>query len=48
MTVRNSKTWIKLNQIDWESRLNLNWYRKSFGAMTFWSYYYLHYTQIKN
>ncbi len=25
MTISNSKTWIKLNQIDCESRFNLNW-----------------------
>ncbi len=37
----NSKTWIKLNQIDCESRFNLNLLRKSFIAMTFLSYYYM-------
>ncbi len=39
MTISKSKTWFKLNQIDCESRLNLNWLRKMFVAMTFWSYY---------
>ncbi len=39
MTISNSKTWIKLNEIDCESRFNLNWLRKTFVAMTFWSYY---------
>ncbi len=48
MTISNSKTLMKLNQIDFENRLNLNWLRKSFVAMTFWSYYYLWHTQIKN
>ncbi len=35
MTISNSKTWIKLNQIDCESRFNLNWLRKSFVANDF-------------
>ncbi len=41
MTASNSKTWIKLNQIDCEGGFNLNRCRKSFVAMNFWSYYYL-------
>ncbi len=35
MTISNSRTWIKLNQIDCERRFYLNWLRKSFVAMTF-------------
>ncbi len=35
MTISNSRTWIKLNQIDCERRFNLNWLRKSFDAITF-------------
>ncbi len=35
MAICNSKTWNKLNQIDCESHLNLNWLRKSFVATTF-------------